>query len=53
MQAGTVEIDLIDPTDPQEIREKLQTKDFASFVVLAKEITNPSWDYQPFIEEAN
>ncbi len=52
LQAGTIEIDLNDPTDPEEIRDKLKELDFASFRVIAEEWTDtPKFQFQPYIED--
>lgn len=51
LQVGIASIDVFDPTDPNEIGEKLRAQDFASFVVTQEDIEEPSWSYQPYIEE--
>ena len=51
LQVGIASIDVLDPTDANEIGEKLRAQDFASFVVTQEDLEEPSWSYQPYIEE--
>lgn len=44
-------MDVLDPTDPKEIADKLNNQDFASFVVTQESIDDPSFSYQPYIED--
>lgn len=53
LQVGIASIDVLDPTDPEEIGEKLRTLDFASFVVTQEDIDEPSYSFQPYTEEAD
>ena len=47
-QSIELAIDVNDPTDPEEIANKLTNKDFVEFVVLDEEIMeDDNWSFQP------
>ena len=47
-QSIELAIDVNDPTDPEEIANKLTNKDFVEFVVLDEEnMEDDNWSFQP------
>jgi len=46
---GTCSVDVLDPTDPVEIGDKLRSIDFAHFVVTQEDLSETKWSFQPFI----
>ena len=53
LQVGIASVDVLDPYDAEEIGDKLRNLDFASFVVTQEDIEEPSYSFQPYIEEVN
>ena len=47
-QVAECDIDVNDPTDKEEIANKLKNKDFTKFLVLDEEIMeDDNWSFQP------
>lgn len=51
LQTGICSVDVLNPADHNEIKEKLEQRKFASFVVMDEEFLNqPVYQYMPIIE---
>jgi hypothetical protein len=51
LQVGLASIDVLDPTDAEEIGDKLKALDFKTFVVTQEDLEEPQWSFQPFVED--
>ena len=50
VEVGEVAVDVLDPTDAEEIAEKLRNIEFQEYVIYDKEYEDRSWSFQPVIE---
>lgn len=44
-------MDVLDPGDHEEIGGKLKELDFSHFVITQQELIEPSYSFQPLVEE--
>ncbi len=47
LEIGDCTVDVLDPSNSDEIAFKLEARDFASFLPRAIEIQEDSWSFQP------
>lgn len=50
VEVGEIEVDVLDPTDAEEIADKLRNIDFQEYVIYDKEYEDRSWSFQPVVE---
>lgn len=48
---GEITVDVLDPTDSDEIAQKLKDRQFSKFLGEKRELQNEEWSFQPVINE--